>query len=153
MKNVLATRPGTLTKPLGFCLPSSEPRSSPRWQSYFSHSSQRLFPPDPQRPSHYKQLSTNIRLAFSLALYNPQIVQQDIHESMIPSDPVPVQPTLSGHQLRVNHSLTPTTLEPESSPMIDSFSAYIASLDTWKRRLLQGVFQSNDTQSLAQHLV
>ena len=37
--------------------------------------------------------------------------------------------------------------------MIDSFSAYIASLATWKRDLLQGAFRSNDTQSLAQHLV
>ena len=73
-KNVLATRPGTLTEPLGFWLHDSAPRSSPRWKSYFSHSSQRLFQPDPQRPLHYKQLSTNTRLAFSLALYNPHDV-------------------------------------------------------------------------------
>ena len=99
MKNVLASRPSTFTTPLGFWLPDSEPRSSPRWQSYFSHSSQRLFQPDPQRPSHYNQFSTDTRLAFSLALYNTKIVQQNIHESNLPSDAVPVQPTLSGHQL------------------------------------------------------
>ena len=154
MQNVLATRPGTFTKPLGLWPPRSDPCSPPRWKSYFSHSSQqRLFQPDPQRPSHYKQLSTKTRLAFSLVLYNTRIVQQSIHESYLYRATVPVQPALSGHQLRVNRPLTPTILEPEPGPVIDSFSAYISSLATWKRGLLQGAFQSNDTQSLAQYLV
>ena len=36
MKNVLASWPGTFSQPLRFWLPGSEPRSSPRWQSYLS---------------------------------------------------------------------------------------------------------------------
>ena len=106
---------------LGFWLPV--PALAPLhagWTSYFSLSSQRLFQPNPQRPSHYKQLSTGTRLALSLALYNPRLVQQSIHAaSPLLSDAVPVQPTLSGYQLQVNSPHTPTILEPEPAPSID----------------------------------
>ena len=72
LRNVLATRPGVFTKPLGIWLPDSNPCSSSCWTSYFSHSSQRLFQPNPaaQRPLHYQQLpTTTTHLAFSLALW------------------------------------------------------------------------------------
>jgi hypothetical protein len=153
LKNVVASRPGILTVPLGFWLPDSKPQTSPRWKVYFSHSSQRVYYPDPNQPLQYQQLSTPTRLAFSLALYDLRTVQHTIHANDIPSDAVPVQPTLSGHHLRVNRLNTPTIMEPEQPPRISSFQDHIDSLAEWKRDLLQGAFQADQLNSLAQHLL
>jgi hypothetical protein len=105
---VMATRPGTLTTPLGAWSSDYDPQgASPWWTSFFSNSTQPLFIPVHNQPAILRQLSTSTRLAFSLACYDLHGPQVCISASDLPPDAVPAQPTTSGSFLRVNQPNTP----------------------------------------------
>jgi hypothetical protein len=102
---ILSNRPSTLKERLGAWYPDSAPQSSPRWATFFSHSSQRLFVLVPTQPERLRQISTpTTRLDFSLTNFDLRETPTIIAATALPSDAVPrsFQPTTSEHFLRVN---------------------------------------------------
>jgi hypothetical protein len=150
---VLSSRPGILKAPLGPWESDSDTQSNPRWTTYFSHSSQRLYIPVPTQPESLRQLSTPTRLDFSLANYDLRDTPILIAKTDLPNDAVPAQPTTSGQFLRVNRPNTPTLLTTPIPAPIQSFSDYIYSLPKWKHELLKGICNySPDADTLINHL-
>jgi hypothetical protein len=85
---VLASRPGQLKQHLGAWLQDSQIEPSPRWNTVFSHSTQRLYLPSPTEPGRYHQFSTSTRLDFSMAkfdLINPQTRAIPLPEDAVPA--------------------------------------------------------------------
>jgi hypothetical protein len=145
---VLASRPGQLKQPLGASLHSSQTAQSPPW-NIFSYSRQHLFLPSSNEPGCYHQLSTEMRLNFSMAKFD--LIIPRIRSPQLPEDAVPAQPHSDGTFERIS---IPNTLGSPSQPNpITTFQAYLEGLPSWQTDLLQGVFQTLGTDTLNQHLL
>jgi hypothetical protein len=151
-RHVTVTRPGVLTAPLGDWCADYNPQASPRWKSFFSQSTQRLFVPVRHQPARFQQLSASARLAFGLACYDIRGTPVFISASDLPADAMPAQPTTGGSFLRVNRPHTPSIPSPLPVPTTNSFPDHIAALPPWQNDLLQGTSQANKLYRLCQHL-
>jgi hypothetical protein len=140
-----------LTTKLGAWLPNAQPQTSPRWKSFFEHSTQHLFLPADQ-PHTYYQVSTHTHLEFSLARYNLRGPKQRVKAAELPKEAIPVQPTTDGGSSCVNRLTTPVIRSSHPAILPTSFQDYIDALDMWKRELLQGISQTTDFDTLSRHL-
>jgi hypothetical protein len=132
-------------------LPNAQPQTSPRWKSFFEHSTQRLFIPADQPHTYYK-VSTHTHLEFSLARYDLRGPKQCVKAAELPKEAIPVQPTTDGESSCINRLNTPVIRSSPSDIPPNSFQDYIDALDTKKRELLQGISQTTNFDTLSQHL-
>ena len=145
---ILANRPGQLTQSLGSWLHDSSPQTSPCWDTFVQHSSQRLCVPNRLEPGTHRIFTTETRLDFGLATFVAHDASIPIRSEAIPRDAVPAQPTHIGNSHRLNRHNTPPRLgKPTSVPTATSFLDCPRTLPDWREELLAGAFHTSDHDS------